>query len=61
MTFSEQLKTFFKANGHLQQFTTVIVTPPNKKSLSANKTGIEDKSKEEDPVKKKEFQDKFEK
>ena len=60
-TFADNLKTFFKANGHLQQFTTAVVTPPNKKSLSANKTGVEDKSKEEDPVKKKDFMDKFEK
>ena len=39
----------------------MIVQPPNKKNLSANKTGMEDKSKEEDPEKKKEFSEKFSK
>ena len=53
--FIKELKTFFTTNGHLQQFTTVIVPPPTKKSLSANKTDIEDKSKEENPEKQKEF------
>ena len=59
--FSNELKTYFKNNGHLQQFSTAIVVPPNKKNLSANKTGIEDKSKEEDPEKQKEFKEKFSK
>ena len=59
--FSDALKTHFKNNGHLQLFTTTIVPPPNKKNLSANKTGIEDKSKEEDKKKQKEFKDNFEK
>ena len=59
--FSDKLKTHFKDIGHLQQFTTLVVQPPNKKNLSANKTGVEDKSKEEDPEKKKEFSEKFSK
>ena len=59
--FSESLKKTFKDNGHLQQFTTVVVQPPNKKNLSANKTGIEDKSKEEDPEKQKEYTEKYNK
>ena len=60
-TFAENLKTFFRTNGHLQQFTTVVVAPPNKKSLSANNAGVEDKSKGVDPAKKKEFDEKFKK
>ena len=60
-TFSESLKTFFRTNGQLQQFTTVVVTAPNKKSLSANSAGVEGKSKTEDPVKWKEYIDKYEK
>ena len=59
--FSDTLKTHFKSNGHLQLFTTTIVPPPNKKNLSANKTGIEDESKKEDPKKQKEYKDNFEK
>ena len=59
--FYEGLKKTFKDNGNLQYFTTVIVQPPNKKNLSANKTGIEDKSKEEDSEKKKEYTEKFNK
>ena len=31
-TFADNLKTFFKANGHLQQFTTVVVTPLTRKA-----------------------------
>merc|ERR1712090_27310 len=59
--FSKELKTYFTTNGHLQQFTTAIVPPPTKKNLSANKTGIEDESKEDNPEKQKEYNDMFEK
>ena len=59
--FIKELKTYFTTNGHLQQFTTAIVPPPTKKNLSANKAGIEDKSKEENPEKQKEFNDNFDK
>jgi hypothetical protein len=59
--FIKELKTFFKTNGHLQQFTTVIVPAPAKKNLSANKAGIEDKSKVENPEKQKKFTELFEK
>ena len=59
--FSATLKKTFKENGNLQYFTTSVVPPPTKKNLSANKAGIEDKSKEEDPEKKKEYNDKFNK
>ena len=59
--FIKELKTFFKTNGHLQLFTTVVVPPPSKKNLSANNTEVEDKSKEENPEKKKEFNEHFDK
>ena len=59
--FSESLKKNFKDNGNLQFFTTTVVQPPTKKNISANKAGIEDKSKEEDPEKVKEFKNKFNK
>ena len=45
----------------LKSMKTVIVPPPTKKILSANKTGIEDKSKKENPEKQKEFNEKFDK
>ena len=59
--FIKELKTFFKTNGHLQLFTTTVVPPPSKKNLSANNTEVKDKSKEENPEKKKEFNEHFDK
>ena len=59
--FIKDLRTFFKTNGHLQQFTTAIVPEPAKKNLSANETKVEDKSKAENPEKQKKFSELFNK
>ena len=53
--FITDLKKFFTANGQLTKFTTEIVPPPAKKSLSANTSGIEDKNNVDDPAKQKVF------
>ena len=58
--FSAYLRETFTANGHLQQFA-ILVVQPSKKNLSTNKAGIEEDSKEEDPEKKKEYLEKFNK
>ena len=58
-TFSESLKTFFKTTGQLQQFTTAVVTTPNKKNVSANSAGVEGKAKTVDPEKLKVYNDKY--
>ena len=59
--FIKELKTFFKTNGHLQEFTTVSVPTPAKKNLSANKADIKENSKEENPEKMKNFNKLYEK
>ena len=59
--FIKALKTFFTANGQLQKFTTEIVPAPSKKPLSANTSGVDDKTKVEDPEKQKKFSDIFNK
>ena len=46
---------------HMKVSHSVHISPPNKKNLSANKIGIEDKYKEEDPEKMKKYTEKLNK
>ena len=59
--FIKELKTFFKTNGYLQLFTTTVVLPPSKKNLSANNAKVEDEAKEDNPERKKEINENFDK